>query len=163
MTRRIFLSLLLLISTQLIFAQKPVLKEEQIIGSWKMTAFNMAGIYLDFAKDSIDLSAELKAQIDSSKLEVVKNDIKRRLAPYTEGHIRIGADKKYSQTLMGETASGTYSLVAKDGAYYLHIINNNRNKDLDEMMIWKDKGWLYLSYLDETGERTTMIFERTGS
>lgn len=159
MTRRILSLFLFLFFTQTIFAQK-VLRQEHVTGSWTMVAFNMAGIYLDFDKDSIELSTEIRSQIDASKLDAVKADIKKRLEPYKEGHLKIDANNKYSQTLMGETATGSYSLITKDDKQYLRIVNDNKDKDIDDLMIWKDKGWLHISYDDEESGVVILIFER---
>lgn len=136
------------------------LTDKDIAGEWEMSAFNMSGIYFDFGKDSLALSDALKAQLEPGKEAAVVADIKQRLTPYKEGHVRIGPGSQYSQTLMGETADGVYKLTQKDGRQYLSIVNNNKNKDVDELRVWKDKGWLYISMPAEDGSDTILMFER---
>lgn len=160
MTKRILPLILSLFFIQTIYAQK-TLRQEHVTGSWTMVAFNMSGIYLDFARDSIDLSPEMRSQLDPGKVEAVKADIKKRLEPFKEGYLKIGADNKYSQTLMGETSTGTYTFVIKNDRQYLRIVNDNKSKSIDDLMVWKDRGWLYIRYEDDNNGVVILMFERT--
>jgi hypothetical protein len=158
MLRQLMLLFVLTIVSGASFAQK--LTEKHVSGEWYMKAFHMSGVYFDFAKDSIALDPELKSQIAPDKMTAVIQDIKQRLKPFSRGYLKIGADGSYKQILMGDSATGTYTIVEKDSKQYLRILNNNTKKDIDMLGVWKDRGWLYISYDAEGESPTIMMFER---
>lgn len=133
---------------------------QDIAGSWKLAAFNLGGVYFDFAKDSIDLDPDIKATIEKGKEKETLASIKNNLAPYKEGSLRISNDGKYFQRLMGEEANATYTLEKRNNLYYLIVVNDNTEKTVDTLRVWKDKGWLYIRYESEEGTVSLLMFEK---
>lgn len=158
--KKLFLLLVCALFSLTRLQAQQTLTDKDVTGEWTMSAFHMSGIYYDFAKDSLALSDALKTQVEPDKIPAVVADIKQRLEPYKEGFVTIGPGKQYKQTLMGETANGTYTLIKKEGKYYLSIVNDNKNKDVDELRVWKDKGWMYISMPADDGSDTILMFER---
>ncbi|MNU30864.1 hypothetical protein D3C71_193750 [compost metagenome] len=155
--RTLTLSVLLLLSSLMAKAQS--LTVNDIKGAWTMVAFEMSDIYYEWGIDSLALGASLKSQVTPENEKLVVDDIKKNLQPYTDGHLIIKDDGYYKQRLMGDEVDGNYTLIKKGGAQYLRIINNNENKDIDELKVEKKKGWLYISMHTEEGE-TILIFEK---
>ncbi|WP_222166208.1 hypothetical protein [Edaphocola aurantiacus] len=155
--RTLTLSVLLLLNSVLAKAQS--LTVNDIKGEWTMVAFEMSDIYYEWGIDSLALGPNLKSQVTPENEKLVVDDIKKNLQPFIDGHLIIKGDGYYMQKLMGEEADGNYTLIKKGGAQYLRVINNNKNKDVDELKVEKKKGWLYISMNTEEGE-TILIFEK---
>lgn len=155
--RTLTLSVLLMLSTLLSKAQS--LNVSDIKGEWTLVAFGIGDIYYEWGIDSLALGPKLKEQVSPENEKQVMDDIKKNLQPLIDGHVTIKSDGYYKQKLMGDVADGTYTLINKGGIQYLRIVNNNKNKDIDELKVEKKKGWLYISMNTEEGE-TILIFEK---
>lgn len=155
--RAVLLSVVLLFATLVTKAQSLTTKD--LKGNWKMVAFDMSGIYYEWGIDSLALSAELKQEMTPGTEAAVVADIKRRLNEYTDGYLKI-SDNLYVQKLMGEELDGSYTLIQKGSNQYLRVVNNNENKDVDEIKVQKKRGWLYISMPADEGGETVLIFEK---
>lgn len=155
--RTVLLSVMLLFATLVARAQSLTMKD--IKGNWKMVAFDMSGIYYEWGIDSLALSTELKQEVAPGTEAAVVAEIKSRLNEFTDGYLKI-SDNLYVQKLMGEELDGSYTLIQKGSNQYLRVVNNNKNKDVDEIKVQKKSGWLYISMPADDGSETVLIFEK---
>jgi hypothetical protein len=135
--------------------------DRDITGNWEMVGFDMSGINWDFRSDVLSLSADMEKEFALSDKQQIIANLKRTLAPYKSGNVIIKPNQGYEQTLMGETAKGTYSIVKQGNENFLKVINDDDQRTVEMLKVQLTNNIMHLSMPSDDGSVTLLSFSRT--
>ncbi|AWH83768.1 hypothetical protein HYN59_00960 [Flavobacterium album] len=155
MTKTILLFVACL-TTALAAAQE--ITEKDLIGSWKMCAFDINGIHWDFKSDTVKLPPELLSSLGESQKAAMIADVREGLADYKEGTMAFKKGYYMEQSMAGQEASGTYTIEKKDNFYLIKVTNHDAGNTVETLGVALVNGQLHISMPDDIGGTTILIY-----
>ncbi|MEL1245421.1 hypothetical protein AAEO56_14195 [Flavobacterium sp. DGU11] len=139
-------------------ASAQTITETDLLGDWKICAFDINGIFWDFKSDTVKLPPELASSLGESQKAAMIADVKYGLSEYKNGTMVFKKGYYLEQSMAGDEASGTYTIEKKGDLYVIKITNDDAKNTVETVGIKLVDDQLHISMPDEIGGMTILIF-----